>query len=43
VFNGLAQVIVQSDKSPGEIGLVASGEGLAKAVTAVRTLPRLDP
>jgi len=36
VFNGLAQVIVQSDKQPGEITLTATSQGLLKAVLRLR-------
>ena len=35
-FNGLAQVIVQALKEPGEIILSASSEGLAKSETRIR-------
>ncbi|MGD0207214.1 MAG: beta-galactosidase GalA [Verrucomicrobiota bacterium] len=37
VFNGLAQVIVQSTKEPGEIKLTASAEGLSPASVSVRS------
>jgi beta-galactosidase len=43
VFNGLAQVIVQSTKDAGEIKLTASGDGLKPAmvtVTAQLATPR---
>ena len=37
VFNGLAQVIVRSDKSAGEIRLVASADGLTKASSLIHS------
>jgi len=37
VFNGLAQVIVQSDTKPGEIKLTATGDGLTQAVVLIHT------
>ena len=37
LFNGLAQIIVQSEKTPGEIKLTASGDGLKAATTTVET------
>ena len=37
VFNGLAQIIVQSTKQPGEIKLTARSPGLAPAVLAIPT------
>jgi beta-galactosidase len=37
LFNGLAQVIVQSTRDPGEIKLTARSEGLTPSVTAVQT------
>jgi beta-galactosidase len=37
VFNGLAQVIVQSDTEPGEIKLTATGDGLTPAVVLIHT------
>jgi beta-galactosidase len=43
LFNGLAQVIVQASRDPGEIRLTATAEGLAPAesvVTALRATPR---
>jgi beta-galactosidase len=43
VFNGLAQVVVQSDKDAGEIRLTAHGEGLTDAtavITAQAHAPR---
>jgi beta-galactosidase len=39
LFNGLAQIIVQSTKDAGEIKLTASTEGLAPATTVVNTQP----
>jgi len=39
VFNGLAQIIVQSTKEPGEIKLTASADGLSPATVPVRSLP----
>jgi beta-galactosidase len=39
VFNGLAQIIVQSTKSPGEIKLTARSEGLSPAAAAIQTRP----
>ena len=38
-FNGLAQVIVQSDKDAGEIKLVADADGLSPAVTVITSQP----
>jgi beta-galactosidase len=38
VFNGLAQVIVQSAKDAGEIKLTASADGLKPATTTIATL-----
>ena len=37
LFNGLAQVIVQSTKDAGEIKLTATADGLAPATTTVQT------
>jgi beta-galactosidase len=37
VFNGLAQVIVQSTESAGEIQLIATSEGLRSATSEVKT------
>jgi beta-galactosidase len=37
VFNGLAQIIVQSTNDPGTITLTASTEGLKPAIVSVRT------
>ncbi len=39
VFNGLAQVIVQSTKDAGEIKLTASADGLKSATVSVQTQP----
>ena len=39
LFNGLAQVIVQSTKDAGEIKLTAVADGLAPATSAVQTQP----
>jgi beta-galactosidase len=39
VFNGLAQVIVQSTKEAGEIKLTASGDGLKPAMVTVTAQP----
>jgi beta-galactosidase len=39
LFNGLAQVIVQSTKDAGEIKLTATADGLAPATTTVNTQP----
>ncbi len=39
VFNGLAQVIVQSAEEPGEVILKATGEGLQPAVLKIHTQP----
>ncbi len=38
VFNGLAQVIVQSTKDAGEIKLTASADGLKPVTTTIATL-----
>jgi beta-galactosidase len=37
LFNGLAQIIVQSEKTPGVIKLTASGDGLSLATATVQT------
>jgi len=37
LFNGLAQVIVQSTRAAGEIKLTATADGLAPAMAVVRT------
>jgi beta-galactosidase len=39
VFNGLAQIIVQSTKEPGEIKLTASAEGLSPVTTVISSQP----
>jgi hypothetical protein len=39
VFNGLAQIIVQSTKAPDEIKLTANGEGLSPATVVIRAQP----
>jgi beta-galactosidase len=39
LFNGLAQIIVQSTKEAGEIKLTATADGLAPATTTVNTKP----
>jgi len=39
VFNGLAQVIVQSERNSGEIKLTARAEGLMPATVTIRTKP----
>jgi beta-galactosidase len=39
VFNGLAQVIVQSTRDPGEIELKATADGLKPATGSVQTQP----
>ena len=39
VFNGLAQIIVQSTKDPGELTLKASSEGLQTAEIKIQTKP----
>jgi len=41
LFNGLAQVIVQSTRDAGKIKLTASADGLAPATAAVQTQPCL--
>jgi beta-galactosidase len=38
-FNGLAQIIVQSTKTPGEIKLTASADGLSSATTTIESQP----
>jgi beta-galactosidase len=43
LFNGLAQVIVQSTKDAGEIKLTATADGLAPATSAVQTQPCAAP
>ena len=39
LFNGLAQIIVQSTNDAGEIKLTATADGLAPAITTVNTQP----
>jgi len=39
LFNGLAQIIVQSTRDAGEIKLTATADGLAPATTVVQTQP----
>jgi beta-galactosidase len=39
VFNGLAEVLVQSTTDPGEIKLTASADGLTPVTTAIQTQP----
>jgi len=39
LFNGLAQVIVQSESGSGEMRLTASGEGLQPAQIAINVKP----
>ena len=39
LFNGLAQIIVQSTKDAGEIKLTATADGLTPATTVVKTQP----
>jgi beta-galactosidase len=39
VFNGLAQIIVQSTKQPGEIKLTATSEGLSAATVTIQSQP----
>jgi beta-galactosidase len=39
VFNGLAQIIVQSTQAPGEIKLTARAEGLSPATVVIQTQP----
>jgi beta-galactosidase len=39
LFNGLAQIIVQAGKTPGEIKLTATADGLKPATATVDTLP----
>jgi beta-galactosidase len=39
LFNGLAQIIVQSARNTGEIKLTASADGLAPATTVIQTQP----
>jgi beta-galactosidase len=39
LFNGLAQIIVQSTRNAGEIKLTATADGLAPATAVVETQP----
>jgi beta-galactosidase len=39
VFNGLAQIIVQSSKTPGEIKLTARSEGLSPVTVTIQSQP----
>ena len=39
LFNGIAQIIVQSTKDAGEIKLTASADGLQPATTTVQAQP----
>ena len=39
VFNGLAQIIVQSTKAAGEIKLTARSEGLSPTTVVIQTRP----
>jgi len=39
LFNGLAQIIVQSTRDAGEIKLSATADGLASAISTVQTQP----
>src|ERR1035437_7614703 len=39
LFNGLAQIIVQSTRDAGEIKLTATADGLTPATAAVQTQP----
>ena len=39
LFNGLAQVIVQSSKDAGKIKLTATADGLQSATATVTTVP----
>ena len=39
LFNGLAQIIVQSTRDAGEIKLTATADGLTPATTVVKTQP----
>jgi hypothetical protein len=43
LFNGLAQIIVQSTRSAGEIKLTAPADGLAPATAMVQTQPCVRP
>ena len=39
VFNGLAQILVQSTREPGEIKLTASADGLSPATVTIQSQP----
>ena len=39
LFNGLAQILVQSSNTPGEIKLTGSADGLKPATASIRTQP----
>jgi beta-galactosidase len=39
LFNGLAEVIVQSTQEAGEIKLIATSPGLQSATTTIETTP----
>ena len=39
VFNGLAQIMVQSAKTAGEIKLTATADGLTPATATIQTQP----
>ena len=39
VFNGLAQLIVQSSKQPGELKVRAASDGLKSATVTIETTP----
>jgi beta-galactosidase len=39
VFNGLAQILVQSTKEPGDLQLTASADGLTPATVTIHTQP----
>jgi beta-galactosidase len=43
VFNGLAQIMVQSTREPGEIKLTASAEGLSPATVSITAQPCTPP
>ena len=40
LFNGLAQIIVQSTREAGEFRLTATGQGLVTSTATVKALPR---
>jgi beta-galactosidase len=39
VFNGLAQILVQATREPGEINLTAGADGLSPATLAIHSQP----